>query len=75
MPRFYFHIRTINGHSEEDEVGATYATTEDAVNEAQELAKELTLDSAKGGTPARHIVDVADEAGNRIICIDCLAGK
>lgn len=68
--RYYFHIHTMNGRCEVDEVGCDFPSEALAVNEARRLAQELTLESVKVGSERRHTVEVADESGRPIIRLD-----
>jgi dihydroxyacetone kinase DhaKLM complex PTS-EIIA-like component DhaM len=74
MPRFFFHIQTINGVNEEDNVGADFASERDAIEEARALANELMLDAARARHNVKQVIEVADAHGNTIIRIDCTSG-
>jgi hypothetical protein len=71
MPRFFFHIQTIDGASEEDDVGAHFASERDAIEEARALANELMLDATRARHNVKQVIEVADAHGNTIIRIDC----
>jgi hypothetical protein len=73
MPRFFFHIRTVDGFNEEDDVGADFPNQADAVAEAHALAKELMADATVAGHNVQHHIEVADENGNQVIRLDCSA--
>jgi hypothetical protein len=73
MPRFFFHIQTVDGVNEEDDVGADFPNEADAVAEARVLAKELMTDAAVAGHNVQHHIEVADENGNQVIRLDCSA--
>ena len=68
--RYYFHIHTMNGHSEVDDVGCDFPSEALAIDEARRLAQELTLESVKVGSELRHTVEVADESGRPVIRLD-----
>ena len=71
MARFFFHIRSVNGVSEEDDFGADFASQKDAVQEATALAHEMMLDATKTGHDVKTFVEVADEHGHIIVRLDC----
>jgi hypothetical protein len=71
MPRFYFHIQTIDGENEEDTVGAEFPTEEEAIAEAQALANELMLDAAKAGHDVKQLIEVTNASGDMIVHLDC----
>jgi hypothetical protein len=71
MPRFYFHIQTVDGENEEDTVGAEFSTEEEAIAEAQALAHELMLDAAKAAHDVKQLVEVTNESGDMIVHLDC----
>lgn len=73
MPRFYFHIQTIDGLIEEDEVGAVFRSEEDALREASDLANEMMLDAMKAHHNVRHVVEVMDENRKVLKRLDCTA--
>jgi hypothetical protein len=61
MPRFYFHIQTVDRLDEEDEVGAVFSSEEDAIREAGDPANEMMLDATKARRNVKHIIEVMDE--------------
>jgi Domain of unknown function (DUF6894) len=73
MPRFFFHVQTVDGVNEQDDVGAEFSNETDAVAEARALARELMTDATVAGHNVRHHIEVADENGNQVIRLDCSA--
>jgi hypothetical protein len=71
MPRFFFHIRTVNGTSEEDDVGADFPSDTAAIMEAEALAREILLDATRTGDNVKIFIDVADERGRIVLRLDC----
>ena len=73
MARFFFHVRTIDGVSEEDNVGADFPSEKAAIQEAKALAHEIMVDATKSGHNVKTCVEVADTRGNTILRLDCTA--
>ena len=71
MPRFFFHIRTVDGTSEEDDVGADFPSDGAAIMEAEALAREILLDATRTGDNVKIFIDVADERGRTVLRLDC----
>jgi hypothetical protein len=70
MARFYFHIETLDGHYEQDDVGADFASEDAAIQEATALAYELMRDATQAGHDSKNYVEVADEHGNIVVRLD-----
>jgi len=71
MARFFFHIRSVNGVSEEDDIGVAFSSQKDAIQEATALAHELMLDATKTGHNVKTFIEVADERGHIIVRLEC----
>jgi len=71
MPRFYFHIQTIDGLNEEDEVGIVFRSKADAIREAGVLADEMLLEAAKARHNVKHVIEVMDENREVVTRLDC----
>ena len=71
MPRFFFHIRTVDGTSEEDDVGADFPSHGAAIREAEALARDMRLDATRTGDNVKIFIDVADERGRIVQRLDC----
>ena len=71
MPRFFFHIQTVDGVNEEDDVGADFPTEQAAIVEAQALADQMMLDATKAHHNVKQIIEVSDNRGNMVIRLDC----
>jgi hypothetical protein len=73
MPRFYFHVQTIDGLNEEDEVGIVFRSEADAIREAGVLADEMMLEAAKARHNVKHVIEVMDENRKVLTRLDCTA--
>jgi len=73
MPRFYFHIQTIDGLNEEDDVGAVFRSEEDAIRETGDLANQMMLDATKARHHVKHVIEVMDENRKVLARLDCTA--
>lgn len=69
MPRFYFHVRTSQGH-EPDEVGIVFNTVDDAVADARRARGELLADAALDQHPPRPLAfEITDERGTIVATV------
>jgi hypothetical protein len=71
MPRFFFHVQTIDGVTDKDDIGTDFSSEADAVLEAQALAKELMTDATLAGHTVEHHIHVTDADGKPVVCLDC----
>jgi len=73
MARFFFHIQTVDGASEEDDIGADFPSESAAIQEAEALAEQLTIDATKAGNRLKTFIEVANDQGDTILLLDCTA--
>jgi hypothetical protein len=72
MPcRVFFHIRTVDGTSDEDDVGADFPSRGAAIMEAEALAQDMLLDATRTGDNVKIFIDVADERGRVVRRLNC----
>jgi hypothetical protein len=67
MPKFYFHVQTVNGGVEEDTIGAEFDNEQQAIMEAKGFARDLMHEAAAHGETVEHVIEVIDEAGHIIV--------
>jgi hypothetical protein len=73
MARFFFHVQTVDGVSEEDEIGADFPSEKAAIQEAEALAHEMMVDATKAGHNVKTFIEVANAHGHTILRLDCTA--
>jgi uncharacterized protein YnzC (UPF0291/DUF896 family) len=68
MPRFFFHLK--DGVTVIDEDGMTFATIEEARQEAFRAAREIMADEVKRGSLTLiDRIEIVDESGNAVTVV------
>jgi hypothetical protein len=67
MPRFFFHIRSINQSLSQDKLGLVFPDVETARSEAIRAAEGLEdVFVARGEDPRNHAMEVEDASGDLV---------
>jgi uncharacterized protein DUF6894 len=67
--RYYFHLHIVDGRSEVDDIGADFPSDAIAINEARNLAEEISAEAVRRGSKLEQVIEVTDQGGHTILLL------